>query len=46
MVMYLRINFCVVPENTHTHPKDSDLKFQGTEGSQKWNCIFKGKYEA
>lgn len=25
----------VIPENIHTHPKDSDLKFQGTVGSQK-----------
>ena len=29
MVMYLRINFCVIPENIHAQPKESHWKSQG-----------------
>ena len=29
MVMYLQINFRVIPKNIHAQPKDSHWKFQG-----------------
>ena len=42
MVMYLRINFCVIPENIHAQPKDSHWKFQGRGAPNPKTSLEKG----
>ena len=36
----------MVPENSHTHPKDGHRKFRGGSGGISMAKIFKGKSEA
>lgn len=43
---FIKKMYCVIPENTHAHPKEDEWKFQGAEGRGLKAQFFKGTCDA